>query len=150
MILLTFFLLVLPLALAYPQTGTPVINPPATSVNIETGFTGFAGCSNTQDTILKRNINDAVRLADAGLDEIHDELSPDTYPQRNHQQVDFSKQAAIDFFGPESKNAPEQSRIFGMCPIYFRSVVLRVSHCNGLCNVRCGTEETASRVPIDS
>jgi len=67
---------------------------------------------------LNQNFKDAVTLAKAGLDYINDGLLVDsttttTYPQYGHQRVDISKQAAIDFFGPESRNAPHQHHIFG-------------------------------------
>lgn len=94
-----------------PIPASPVAPPPAPDVSILTSFK-FAGCSDDQTNILNQNVKDAVTLASAGLDYINDELF-NTYPNYGHQQVDFSKQAAIDFFGPESQNQPYQQFIFG-------------------------------------
>jgi len=111
---LFFLLSLLVIALAAPQDApTATIVSTTGTVNILTGFTGYASCNDTQTNIIKQAALDAQKIADAGLDAIHDELLTQVYPQKNHQQVDFSKQAAIDFFGPESQNAPEQARIFG-------------------------------------
>jgi hypothetical protein len=44
------------------------------------------------------------------LDDIHDELVLHVYPQRNHQQADFSKEAVIEFFGPEKENCSRASK----------------------------------------
>ena len=94
-----------------PIPASPVAPPPAPDVSILTSIK-FAGCSNDQTNILNQNVKDAVTLASAGLDYINDELV-NTYPNYGYQQVDFSKQAAIDFFGPESQNQPYQQFIFG-------------------------------------
>ncbi|KAL9598124.1 MAG: hypothetical protein Q9219_004680 [cf. Caloplaca sp. 3 TL-2023] len=90
---------------------TPADDTPRRDVSILTGFQ-YKDCSADRVNILKQNINDAVALASAGLDEVRDELVDEKYPQWNHQQVDFSKQAAIDFFGPEKQNGPYQVFIF--------------------------------------
>ena len=110
MMLRTFALLLL-IAIIVTAAPTPADDPPAPQASILTGFQ-FAGCSDDQVNILKQNVNDAVTLASAGLDYINDELV-NTYPSYGHQQVDFSKQAAIDFFGPESQNGAYQQFIFG-------------------------------------
>ena len=112
MSLVLLFLLISGAVVAHP---TPADDLPPAQVTIQTSFK-FAGCANKDADTLNQNINDAVTLAQAGLDYINDELLTDsttTYPQYGHQQVDFSKQAAIDFFGPESQNAPYQQHIFG-------------------------------------
>jgi hypothetical protein len=111
--MIVFFFLLILSNLAYPNEATPVPSRRDQTVDPLTAFIGFAGCGNSNVTILKQTFKDLIRLADAGLDSIHDELLPDGYPSRKNQQVDFSKQAAIEFFGPESENAPEQARIFG-------------------------------------
>lgn len=93
---------------------TPASNPPPTTVTAQTGFTHYVSCTQEEKDTLNQNVKDAVVLASAGLDYINDELAAQIYPQYGHRQVDFSKQAAIDFFGPESKNAPYQQHILGM------------------------------------
>lgn len=115
-LLLLVFGLLFPLVACRP--GTPVLKPRASSVDVLTSYTGFAGCDKktahgrVYADILKQAAKDAVTIADAGLDEIRDELLPAGYPQKYHQQVDFSKQAAIEFFGPEKQNYYEQARVF--------------------------------------
>lgn len=106
--LISFLSLIAITAIATP---TPADDPPTPNASILTGFK-FAGCSDSETNILNQNIKDAVTLASAGLDYVSDELV-NTYPSYGHQQVDFSKQAAIDFFGPESQNRPYQQFIFG-------------------------------------
>jgi|SRR5579871_4527460 len=93
------------------------------TVSIETSYTGYAGCNAAQVAILKQSADDAQKLADAGLDSVRDEFFN---PQRDHQQVDFSKQAAIEFFGPEKENVREQARIFGGYTFLFFLNVLYV------------------------
>lgn len=95
------------LALALPQTAT---SPPAPggTVDILTSFTGYDGCNDTQKSILQQAINDAVRIAAAGIDQKHDELSTMVVPA-----IDWDKQASLDFWGPTGQNGPEQGRIFG-------------------------------------
>ena len=104
------FLLIAGAVVGHPA---PVDNAASPPVTVLTGFR-FAGCDQGQQDILNQNVQDAKILAAAGLDYINDELSTTTYPRYGHQQVDFSKQAAIDFFGPESQNVPYQQHIFGM------------------------------------
>ncbi|KAI9847632.1 MAG: hypothetical protein M1837_002206 [Sclerophora amabilis] len=106
---LTLFLLwIAATAIASPA---PAANP-VPQVTSQTGFTEYISCSDDQIGILKKSAKDAVTLALAGLDYINDELINGDYPQFAHSQVDFSKQAAIDFFGPEAQNYPHQQRIF--------------------------------------
>ena len=81
-------------------------------VTVRTGYR-FRGCDKREIKILNQEIKDSIVLAKAGLDYISDELI-DSYPQYAHRQIDFSKRAAIDFFGPESQNKPYQYFIFGM------------------------------------
>ena len=102
-----FFSLIVTAAFAAPQAA---IAPPDPEPSILTSFK-FAGCSDDQTTILNQDVNDAVTLASTGLDYINELVV--TYPSYGHQQVNFSKQAAIDFFGPESQNLPYQQFIFG-------------------------------------
>lgn len=108
LLLFSFFPLIAITVIAAP---TPADDPPAPDASILTSFK-FAGCSKDQTKILNQNVKDAVTLASAGLDYVNDELV-NTYPRYGHQQVDFSKQAAIDFFGPESQNQPYQQFILG-------------------------------------
>lgn len=123
-------LLLVSTAIAHP---TPADDPAPDSARIQTSFT-HVGCSQEQIDILNQNVNDAVALAAAGLDYINDELVTKSYPQYGHRQVDFSKQAAIDFFGPESKNAPYQQHIFGKLRIATKhSYDSRRKHIN-ICN----------------
>jgi hypothetical protein len=108
------WLSLLEIALASPQAAPTATTVSTTgTVNILTSFTGYVLCNDNKTKILQQTAIDAQRIADAGLDAIHDELFAEVCPQKNHQQVDFSKQAAIDFLGPESQNFPEQVRIFG-------------------------------------
>ena len=104
--------LIVTAAFAAPQAANAANAAPDPQPSILTSFK-FAGCTDDQTKILNENVNDAVTLASAGLDYVNGELFV-TYPSYGHQQVDFSKQAAIDFFGPESKNQPYQQFIFGM------------------------------------
>jgi len=67
-------------------------------------------CSPEDVAVLEQTVQNAVELADAGLDQIRDKLSATSY-------LDFPKQVAIDFFGPESKNIAEQARIVGKFPL---------------------------------
>ncbi len=92
---------------------TPIANPDRSTVTAQTGFTHYVSCSHEQQKILDQNVKDAVALADARLDYINDDLRTENYPQYGHQRVDFSRQAAVDCFGPESQNAPYQPHIFG-------------------------------------
>lgn len=108
LLLFSFFPLIAIPVIASP---TPADSSPAPDASILTSFK-FTDCSDDDTKTLKQNVKDAVTLASAGLDYINDELV-NTYPQYGHQQVDFSKQAAIDFFGPESQNLPYQQFIFG-------------------------------------
>lgn len=108
--LLLFFSFFPLIAITVIAAPTPADDAPAPDASILTSFK-FAGCSDDQANILNQNVKDAVALASAGLDYVNDELV-DTYPQYGHQQVNFSKQAAIDFFGPESQNRPYQQFIF--------------------------------------
>lgn len=100
--------LIVTAAFAAPQATNASPEP---QPSILTSFK-FAGCTDDQTKILNQNVNDAVTLASAGLDYINGELFV-AYPSYGHQQIDFSKQAAIDFFGPESHNLPYQQFIFG-------------------------------------
>ena len=111
LLLFSLLSLIVTAALAAPQATNA---PPEPQPSILTSFK-FAGCSDDQTKILNENVNDAVTLASAGLDYINEELFVG-YPGYGHQQVDFSKQAAIDFFGPESQNRPYQQFIFGRLP----------------------------------
>lgn len=105
---LSFLSLIAMTVIAVP---TPADNPPPPDASILTSFK-FAGCSQDQTNTLNQNVKDAVTLASAGLDHVNGEIV-NTYPSYGHQQVDFSKQAAIDFFGPGSQNQPYQQFIFG-------------------------------------
>lgn len=87
-------------------------------VRIRTSYLEYVDCKtdkdNNQAGILKQSLVDAITLAEAGLDYVNDELvSTKTFPRYAHRQVDFSKQAAIDYFGPVSRNAAYQQHIFG-------------------------------------
>lgn len=116
MIFILLFLLLVAKALASPAPDGRLRVDEQDSVSIQTSFIKYVSCPNEHIDILKRTIDDAVRLASAGLDYINDGLSRASYPQKAHQQVDFSKEAAIEFFGPESENFFEQARIFGKFP----------------------------------
>ena len=108
------FHLVFLLGAALAQTPAASGSAAEGTVDILTSFTGYAGCSADQTNMLKQAAKDAVTIADAGLDTIRDELLLAIFfPQRNHKQVDFSKEAAIEYFGPEKENYPEQARVFG-------------------------------------
>lgn len=114
---LLFTVATIPLALALPQPQDPTptepapassispqsaVSPAATptgTVDILTSFLGYDGCNDTRKSILEQNIKDAVRLAEAGIDQRHDELSTLVVPD-----IDFDKQAALDFFGPTGQN----------------------------------------------
>lgn len=94
---------------------TPTTPSSATdTVDILTSFTGYAGCNPDQKGKIEQAAKDAVTIADAGLDIVHDELFANAYPHKGVKQVDFGKQAAIEYFGPEQRNTPEQARILGM------------------------------------
>ena len=108
LLLCSFLSLIVTAAIAAPQATNA---PPDPQPSILTSFK-FAGCSGDQTNILNQNVKDAVTLASAGLDYFNDQLVT-TYPSYGHQQVDFSKQAAVDFFGPESQNFPYNQFNFG-------------------------------------
>ena len=114
LLLFSLLSLIVTAAFAAPQAANAATASPDPQPSILTSFK-FAGCSDDQTKILNENVNDAVTLASAGLDYINGDLFV-TYPSYGHQQVDFSKQAAIDFFGPESQNRPYQQFIFGKLP----------------------------------
>ena len=114
LLLFSLLSLIVTAAFAAPQAANAANAAPDPQPSILTSFK-FAGCSDDQTKILNENVNDAVTLASAGLDYINGDLFV-TYPSYGHQQVDFSKQAAIDFFGPESQNRPYQQFIFGKLP----------------------------------
>lgn len=103
-----FFPLIAITVIAAPR---PADDPSVPDVSILTSFK-FAGCSDDQTNILSQNVKDAVTLAAAGLEIVHDELSTD-HKTLLVQKIDFSKQAAIDFFGPEWQNLPYQEFITG-------------------------------------
>ncbi|KAI9749029.1 MAG: hypothetical protein M4579_007031 [Chaenotheca gracillima] len=107
-----FILSLLLLAATTIASPTPVADPDPPTLTAQTAFTQYVSCSQDEVNILNQNVKDAAALANTGLDYINDDLTTGTYPQYGHQQVDFSKQAAIDFFGPESQNGPYQQRIF--------------------------------------
>jgi hypothetical protein len=61
MILRLLFLLVLPLWTAIAVAATSTTDPASSTVNIETSYTGYAGCNDNYINILKQTINDAQR-----------------------------------------------------------------------------------------
>jgi hypothetical protein len=105
-----FFIFALLLLVATSiATPTPATNDDPNSIDIQTSFLDYLGCSVDNVTILKTNIDDSVRLANSGLRKARDELSTNA----KARYIDSSQQAAIDFFGPESKNKQYQEHITG-------------------------------------
>lgn len=107
-------LLLASISVAHP---TPAGDTPPAQVTALTSFK-FKGCDNsTRRNILDQNAKDAATLAYSGIKLVYDELSVDltatNYTAWLKQTVDFSEQAAIDFFGPPQQNAYVQARIVG-------------------------------------
>ena len=76
----------------------------------------FNKCSSKQMQNLKQAVYDANAIAFAGVKRI---ARPGAAPL---DWVDFTHQAAIDYFGPSSKNEDQRSKIYSMsCPDGSRS-----------------------------
>lgn len=81
------------------------------SFNVTTGYISYTQCNDDQIAALWQAVNDAVSLA-AGTYS-HVELKKrDGRILKREQLIDFSTQAAIDYFGPPSKNGPYVQNIF--------------------------------------
>jgi hypothetical protein len=110
-----FFHISLPLLL----TGAVNVMPASTTdkdrrqIQIETGYTEYLQCTDQQKATLNQAMQDARTIAEAGLEIYHDELSTENIPQYNKLIIEFNKQPAIDYFGPESKNGAYQQHIVG-------------------------------------
>ncbi len=63
-------------------------------------------CSSDQKKALKQVVSDANEIAYAGIKVI---ARPGAAPT---DWIDFSHEAAIDYFGPSSKNGGQQSKIY--------------------------------------
>lgn len=83
------------------------------SFNVTTGYISYTQCNDAQSAALWQAVNDAISLAAGTYG--HDELKKrDGSVLEREQLIDFSTQAAIDYFGPPSRSGPYQHNIFGM------------------------------------
>ncbi len=74
------------------------------SYNVTTGYISYVMCNNTQISQLLQAVNDAVSL-------VAESLSKGELKRDASGTVDFTSQAAIDYFGPPGLNQPFQSNI---------------------------------------
>lgn len=81
--------------------------------NVTTGYFDYIECNNTQISQLIRAVTDAVSLAAETF--TNGELKIDA-----SNQINFDSQAAIDYFGPPSRNQAFQSNIQSMQCSSFR------------------------------
>ena len=101
---LTGFTLTPSLNLPDPLNATGKVQNPDGTYNVTTGYISYSMCSNTQISLLKEAVEDAVSLAASALDQ--HELK-----RASNIGVPFSSRAAIDYFGPPALNQPYQSSI---------------------------------------
>lgn len=85
------------------------------SFNVTTGYISYTQCSDAQSAALWQAVNDAVSLAagtysHAGLKKRGGSVL------KREQLIDFSSQAAVDFFGPPSRSGPYQQDIYSTSP----------------------------------
>ena len=79
--------------------------------NVTTGYISYTQCNDAQSAALWQAVNDAVSLAAGTYG--HDQLKKrDGNVLKREQLIDFSTQAAIDYFGPPSKSGPYQRNIY--------------------------------------
>ena len=97
-------------ALPSPASPSPASELPVPVDGSQTSVL-FDGCDKSQQDKVSAAFSDVGRLAGAGLDHYTKESTVTSAGV--HARVDFSTQAAIEFFGPESKNAPYQQYILG-------------------------------------
>lgn len=102
------------LNLSNPVNATGKVYNADGTYNVTTGYISYVECNNTQTSQLLQALNDAVSLASESLSK--GELKRDA-----SGTVDFTSQAAIDYFGPPGLNQPFQSNIQGM--IYYSFIV---------------------------
>ena len=102
--------------------------------NVTTGYISYTQCNDDQSAALWQAVNDAVSLAAGTYG--HDELKKrDGSVLKREQLIDFSTQAAIDYFGPPSKSGPYQQDIFGTS---LRLIALRKQiHIDLFTNLNC-------------
>lgn len=92
------------------------------SFNVTTGYISYTQCNDAQSAALWQAVNDAVSLAAGTYG--HDGLKKrDGSLVKREQLIDFSSQAAIDYFGPRSRSGPYQQNIFGKS---LRLIALRI------------------------
>lgn len=103
-------------ATARPQVSTTL--EARDDPSVLTSYKNYFGCDKGQKKVLQQAMKDAVMIAKFGLDYDPGGLSGNPGTQTDgpaHWYIDFSKQAALDYFGPRKANAQFQSMIFGTC-----------------------------------
>jgi hypothetical protein len=92
-------------------TCVPLASPqksPSGEISTQTSYLFDASCNDAQKEIIRQAHLDALVLANAALEECDRGLgATDLEPC-----VDFNSRAAIDFWGPGSRNGPYQQHIF--------------------------------------
>ena len=89
-----------------PVNATGKVYNPDGTYNVTTGYISYVDCNDTQTSQLIPAVTDAVSLAAESLSK--GELKRDA-----SGTINFSSQAAIDYFGPPGLNQPFQSNIQG-------------------------------------
>ena len=101
-------------SLPNPSTASNKIYNADGSFNVTTGYISYTQCNDDQSAALWQAVNDAVSLAAGTYG--HDGFKKrDGSVLKREQLIDFSSQAAIDYFGPQSRSGPYQQSIFGTC-----------------------------------
>ena len=78
------------------------------NVSVETTFDIDQSCSSDQSNAIQQANKDALALAQAGLEDAKELL----IQGQQDYYVDFTTEAAIDYWGPTDLNAPYQQKIF--------------------------------------
>lgn len=75
--------------------------PSSDDLNALTGFFGFDGCSNDQKKALGKAATDMLKLAYAAV----------PYNAKPDETIDWNSAAALEYFGPPSRNEPYRAQI---------------------------------------
>lgn len=77
--------------------------PSPDDVHAMTGFFGYEGCSSDQMKKIEQAGNDLLKLAYAAV----------PYGAEPDKVIDWNSAAALEFFGPPSKNEPYRKQVIG-------------------------------------
>lgn len=77
--------------------------PSPDDVNAMTGFFGYDGCSSDQKRKIGQAATDLLKLAYAAV----------PYNARPDEVIDWNSAAALEFFGPPSRNEPYRGQVIG-------------------------------------